>query len=67
MPANESRELAESMIRLYGKAKAYNLADRYAKDCTNNGDHHGHARWAGAAAVIGELIDLDERFAFRSP
>jgi hypothetical protein len=59
---NETRQLVDSMLRLYGKAKAFTLADRYAHDCTVNGDHHGHEKWAAAAAVIGDLIDQDQRF-----
>jgi hypothetical protein len=47
---------------MYGPKTAFSLADRYAKDCSNNGDHHGHMKWAAAAAVIGELIDQQERY-----
>jgi hypothetical protein len=56
---SEARQLAESMARMYGKKQAYALADRYARDCTANGDHQGHEKWAMAAALVGELIDMD--------
>jgi hypothetical protein len=62
MDTSDIRALVDSMLRMYGPQKAFALADRYARDCTTNGDHQGHARWAAAAAVIGELIELDARF-----
>ena len=50
------------MIRLYGKAQAFIQANRYAADCTANGDANGHARWAAAAAQIGELMESNNKF-----
>jgi hypothetical protein len=61
-PMNEGRNLAESMVRMYGLAKALALADRYAADCTASGDTSGHARWAAAALVIGERLEMTARF-----
>jgi hypothetical protein len=60
MSSSEDRELADSMIRLYGKAKAFSLAERYAADCTANNDHKGHVKWASVAARVSELIELDQ-------
>ena len=60
MSSSEDRELADSMIRLYGKTKAFSLAGRYAADCTANNDDKGHVKWAAAAARIAELIELDQ-------
>jgi hypothetical protein len=57
MSTNEGRDLAGSMMRMYGPATAYSLADRYATECTASGDVDGHARWAAAALVIGERLD----------
>jgi hypothetical protein len=62
MDSSDIRALVGSMLRMYGPQTAFKLADRYARDCTTNGDHHGHEKWAAAAALIGELIELDERF-----
>jgi hypothetical protein len=57
MSTNEGRNLAESMIRMYGPAKAADLVDRYAAESTASGDVAGHARWAAAALVIGETME----------
>jgi hypothetical protein len=65
MDSNETRQLVDSMLRLYGAKAAFKLTDKYARDCTNNGDHHGHTKWAAAAAVIGDLIDQEQRFGKR--
>jgi len=62
MADNEGRALAESMVRMYGPAKAFTLADRYAIDCTANGDTSGHSKWAAAASVIGETMEMRKRF-----
>ena len=59
MSNNEGRNLAESMIRMYGPAKAADLVNRYATKSTASGDVAGHARWAAAALVIGEIIERD--------
>lgn len=61
MESTEDRELADSMIRLYGKTKAFSLAGRYAAECTANSDDKGHIKWAGTAARIAELIELDQQ------
>ena len=50
------------MIRMYGLGKAFSMANRYASDCTANGDDDGHSKWAIAAARIGMLIELEEKF-----
>jgi hypothetical protein len=57
----ETRDLATAMIRLHGKVRAFSLAGRYAVDCTAVGDTEGQYRWAAAAVLIGELIDVDKR------
>jgi hypothetical protein len=62
MDSTNAKDLAASMMRMYGKAAAFTLADRYAAECTANGDSHGHGSWATAAAVIGELIELERKF-----
>jgi hypothetical protein len=61
MISADSHELAHSMIHLYGMKRAFSLADRYARDCSSNADPHGHNKWALATAVIGELIEADQR------
>ncbi|HEX4176782.1 MAG TPA: hypothetical protein VHY57_00015 [Rhizomicrobium sp.] len=62
MTAAENCALADSMIRMYGLGKAFSMADRYASDCTANGDDDGHSKWATAAARIAMLIELEEKF-----
>jgi len=62
MSSTDPRELAASMIRLYGKVKAHSLADRYASACTANNDAAGHSKWASVAASIGEIIEQERRF-----
>jgi hypothetical protein len=62
MNLSETRALVDSMIRMYGLAKAFSLADKYAAACTSNNDAAGHSKWATAAAVIGELMDQQQRF-----
>ncbi|HVW74585.1 MAG TPA: hypothetical protein VHC39_13175 [Rhizomicrobium sp.] len=62
MIAAENSALADSMIRMYGLGKALSMANRYASDCTANGDHDGHGKWAGAAARIAALIELEKKF-----
>jgi hypothetical protein len=57
----DPRDLAFSMIHLYGKKQAFTLADRYAADCSSNADLHGHSRWTLAASVIGDLIEAEHR------
>jgi hypothetical protein len=61
MSSADPRDLAFSMIVLYGKKRAFALADRYASDCSLNADLHGHSRWALASAVIGDLIEAEQR------
>jgi hypothetical protein len=62
MTSAEDSALADSMIRMYGLGKALSMASRYASDCTANGDDDGHGKWATAAARIGMLIELEEKF-----
>jgi len=62
MDSTNAKDLAASMIRMYGKATAFSLADRYATECSTNGDSSGHSSWAAAAAVIGELLELEHKF-----
>jgi hypothetical protein len=62
MTSIEARDLANSMVRMYGATAAFNLASRYAHECTDNGDTSGHNRWAAVAAVIGEAIEQRNRF-----
>jgi hypothetical protein len=62
MNSNEARDLANSMVRMYGATTAFNLASRYAHECTDNGDTSGYDRWAAAAALIGEAIEQQKRF-----
>jgi hypothetical protein len=66
MSSSDDRVLADSMIRLYGKSKAFTLASRYAADCTANNDDKGHSKWAAAAAKIAELIELEEQLGKKS-
>jgi len=60
--SNGVRDLVTSMIRIYGKAEAFYLADRYAIHHHTNGDTSAHARWIDVAALICEQIELDRRF-----
>jgi hypothetical protein len=62
MDSTDAKDLAASMVRHYGKAYAFKLADRYASECSSNGDSSGHNNWAAAAAVIGELIEMEAKF-----
>jgi hypothetical protein len=62
MDSIDAKDLAASMVRHYGKAYAFKLADRYATECSANSDSSGHGSWAAAAAAIGELIELERRF-----
>ena len=57
MISNQARALAESMLRMYGPAKAFSLADRYATECTAGGDGSGHKEWAEVAATIAALTE----------
>jgi hypothetical protein len=61
MSSADPRDLAFSMIVLYGKKRAFALADLYASDCSLNADLHGHSRWALASVVIGDLIEAEQR------
>jgi hypothetical protein len=61
MTAAEPHDLASSMLRMYGKAKAFALADRYAQDCIAHSDQDGHKKWASSTAVIGMVIEVDSR------
>ena len=61
MTSADPRELAFSMIRFYGTASAFTLAERYAIRSTAIGDPHGHGKWANAAKVIRELIETEQR------
>ena len=49
MNSADPHDLAFSMIVLYGKKRAFALADRYASDCSLNADLQGHSRWALAS------------------
>lgn len=55
MSSNQSRDLAESILRICGPSKAFALADRYATECSQNGDAAGRSKWAEAAAIIARL------------
>jgi hypothetical protein len=50
------------MMRMHGKAAAFKLADRYAAECSINGDDSGHNNWAATAALIGEMIEMERKF-----
>jgi hypothetical protein len=54
-------DLAQSMLVMYGPAKAFSLANRYAHESTANGDEAGRSKWVMAAALIGRFIDAMER------
>jgi hypothetical protein len=56
----ESKKLAATLIRLYGKDGALKMAGRFATDCAAIGDIAGQNRWVAAAAWIAELIKIEE-------
>jgi hypothetical protein len=57
----DPQDLAFSLVRFHGVVEAFSLANRYAERCATNSDHLGHAKWKGAAVVIGALIKADQR------
>ena len=54
-------ELASTMRRMYGARQAFDWAGRYAAEATAIGDALMHSRWAQVAAVLGEMLDQQER------
>jgi hypothetical protein len=56
------KDLATSLIHFYGKAEAFSLAHLYANHPTTSGDSQQQSKWATAAAMIGELIEAEQRF-----
>ncbi|HEY2007644.1 MAG TPA: hypothetical protein VGH23_01550 [Rhizomicrobium sp.] len=55
MSSNHASDLAESLLRICGAAEGLTLAERYATECSENGDNAGHQKWAEAAAIIAKL------------
>ena len=62
MPPIDATTLAESMVRMYGLATAFKLADHYGRECTESGDSAGHSQWAGVAHMLGERIETEKKF-----
>jgi hypothetical protein len=58
MNQNHILDLAESMLRLWGNAKAFPLAHEYADDCIEQGDNDGRDKWDAVAADIARLTEL---------
>jgi hypothetical protein len=61
MDTTEIRELAESMTRTYGKARALSLAERYALSANTRHDIFMHDKWAAVAAVLSKALESEQR------